>query len=173
MAGWTIHRLRSADDRSGFSSGHPDLDRFFVRYAGQNQFRHHIGTTYIAVEGDRILGFVTISASSIEVRQLPAGSRRKLPRYPIPVLRLARLAVDQRARGQGIGLALLRAVLTLARQMSNDVGCVGVVVDAKPGALDFYIQFGFEEIEVTVGRLGDRPEPVPLFLEIGAIPEGE
>ena len=50
--------LREADDRSSFLSGDADLDRFFSLYAGQNQFRHHVGTTYIAIEETEILGFV-------------------------------------------------------------------------------------------------------------------
>jgi Zn-dependent oligopeptidase len=44
-----VRRLLKADDRSQFHCGDPDLDRFFHRYAGQNQFRHHIGTTFVAV----------------------------------------------------------------------------------------------------------------------------
>jgi hypothetical protein len=58
-----VRLLRPDDERKGFCSGNLDLDRFFVRYAGQNQFRHHIGTTYVAVEDDIIKGFVTVSSS--------------------------------------------------------------------------------------------------------------
>ena len=56
-----IRVLVPGDDRSQFSSGNPDLDQFFHRFAGQNQFRHHIGVTYVAVDGDEFLGFVTVS----------------------------------------------------------------------------------------------------------------
>ena len=129
-----IRRLEASDDRDRFCSGHPDLDRFFQRFAGQNQFRHHVGVTYIAVEDDAILGFVTVSPSEIEIDALPADRRRRLPRYPLPTLRLARLAVAQSAQGRGIGQALLRFALTLARRMADEIGCVGVVVDAKPEA---------------------------------------
>jgi len=105
-----VRPLRPEDDRSGFASGDPDLDRFFKKYAGQNQFRHHVGTTYVAVAGKTIAGFATVSAASMHIEHLPAKLRRRLPRYPLPVMRLARLAVDQRVRGQGIGRQLLRAV---------------------------------------------------------------
>jgi len=165
-----VRRLLPADDRDGFSSGDPDLDRFFQRYAGQNQFKHHIGTTYVAVEDGTIVGFVTVSAAHIEVAQLQASRRRRLPSYPLPVLRLARLAVDKRAQGRGLGLLLLKAVFLLARRMAADFGCVGVVVDAKPEAVTFYERYGFEAMEVLQGHLGDRPEPTPMFLELGAIP---
>ena len=60
----SVRLLRSSDDRSRFHSGQVDLDRFFIRYAGQNQFRHHIGATYAAVdEHEVVVGFVTVSAS--------------------------------------------------------------------------------------------------------------
>jgi GNAT superfamily N-acetyltransferase len=165
-----VRRLRPDDDRTGFRSGEPDLDRFFHRYAGQNQFRHHLGTTYVAVVAGSIVGFATVAPSSIHAADLPETRQKGLPAYPLPVLRLARLAVDERGRGQGVGLALLRTVLVLARKLSKELGCVGVVVDAKPGARSFYERFGFEALPVLAGELGDRPAPTPMFLELGAIP---
>jgi GNAT superfamily N-acetyltransferase len=150
-----VRKLEPTDDRSDFRSGNPDLDRFFIHYAGQNQFRHHIGTTYVAVEGDRILGFVTVAPSQIEIDDLSTRSAQETTtRYPLPVLRLARLAVDERARGQGIGRLLLRSVFVLAREMASSLGCIGVVADAKPEAMDFYKQYGFEPLEVLQGALG-------------------
>ena len=56
-----VRLLRPTDDRSRFRSGNADLDRFFARYAGQNQFRHHVGVTYVAVRDDDILGFATVA----------------------------------------------------------------------------------------------------------------
>jgi len=61
-------------------------------------------------------------------------------------------------------------VLLLAREMADRVGCVGVLVDAKPQAVEFYRQYGFARLEVVEGLLGDRPPPVPMFLPIGSIP---
>jgi GNAT superfamily N-acetyltransferase len=165
-----IRALASRDDRSKFRSGNIDLDRFFQRFAGQNQFRHHIGVTYVAVDGATILGFATVAAASLETSVLPAVQRRKLPAYPLPVLRLARLAVDDRARGLGVGQALLRFCFSLAHDMARRLGCVGVVVDAKADAVAFYAKYGFFPLEVEAGQLRDRPEPTPMFLELGAIP---
>ncbi len=166
-----IRRLRPEDDRSGFRSGNIDLDRFFLRYAGQNQFRHHIGTTYVAIEGDAILGFATVAPSEIAATERPGSRVQKLPRYPLPVLRLARLAVDERAQGRGVGGALLRAVFRLAERLAEDVGCVGIVVDAKPEAASFYEGLGFVPLPARSGFLGDRPLPQPMFLELGALPK--
>ena len=101
--GIAVRQLRPEDDRSDFHSGNIDLDRFFQQFAGQNQFRHHIGTTYVAVEGELVLGFATVAPSEIDVERIPASRRKRLPKYPMPVLRLARLAVDERARDRGVG----------------------------------------------------------------------
>jgi len=171
-----VRALRSDDHRGAFHSGQPDLDRFFHRYAGQNQFKHHLGVTYVAVDlgiDGRISGFATVSASQIETSTLAPDQRKRLPRYPLPVLRLARLAVDEAAQGRGIGLSLVKAVLLLARKMASEVGCVGVVVDAKAEAIAFYERFGFETMtDLTEGELGDRPVPTPMFLPLELIPPG-
>lgn len=165
-----IRPLRPEDDRQLFTSGDVDLDRFFRKFAGQNQFRLHIGTTYVAVTGREILGFITVAATSITIDNLPARTRKRLPRYPLPALRLARLAVAQSAQGQGIGKQLLRAAFQLAHEMAERVGCVGVVVDAKPDAIEFYERYGFERLEVISGRLSDHPSPLPMFLPLESIP---
>jgi GNAT superfamily N-acetyltransferase len=165
-----IRALREADVRTAFRSGDVDLDRFFHRFAGQNQFRHHLGVTYVAVENHDVLGYATVAAAHVEIDDLPpAVVRRKLPRYPLPVLRLARLAVDQSAQGQGVGLQLLRFVLQLALQMASGYGCVGVVVDAKPEAKAFYAKHGFIAVDAVEGRSDARPTPTPMFLSIRAI----
>ena len=167
-----IRPLRPEDDRQSFASGDTDLDRFFRKYAGQNQFRLHIGTTYVAVSGPDILGFITVAAASITIDDLPVRVRKRLPRYPLPALRIARVAVAQSARDQGIGKRLLRFALRLAQEMTERMGCVGVVVDAKADAVDFYERCGFESLDVIAGRLPHHPSPHPMFLPVGSIPAG-
>jgi GNAT superfamily N-acetyltransferase len=170
----TVRRLEPGDDRSTFSSGNIDLDRFFARYAGQNQFRHHIGTTYVSIDDmGKISGFVTVSASELSVASLSQSIRKRLPAYPVPVLRVARLAVDQRRQGQGIARELLRMVFSLAHRMAADVGCIGIVVDAKPEAVGYYQRLAFAPLEATVGELGDKPVTLPMFLELTAIPSAK
>ena len=165
-----VRRLEPADDRSSFRSGDIDLDRFFQRFAGQNQFRPHLGTTWVASRSSAILGFVTVSAGHLEAGDMPDSLRRRLPAYPLPVLRLARLAVMAEVRGQGIGRVLVRAVFGLAWRMADDFGCVGVVVDAKAEAVAFYGNLGFVALGHDKGALGDRPEPTPMFIALSAIP---
>ncbi len=164
-----IRPLRPADERSGFSCGQPDLDRFFQHYAGQNQFKLHLAVSYVAAADDRILGFATVTVGSLERRALPSlRLRRRLPGYPLPVLRLARLAVDERAQGVEVGRALLRHILGLTVEQQDSLGCVGVVTDAKPQAVPFYARYGFEPLEgVREGAL--HGDPIPLFLPVGAV----
>lgn len=159
-----IRALRASDDRSAFQSGDEALDRFFHRYAGQNQFRHYLGVTYVAVEGDRILGFATVAPRHVDIEDLPNRLRKKLPRYPMPALGLARLAVDKSAQSMGLGRQLLRFVLKVASKMADEVGCGAVVVDAKPGAVDFYAKYGFAPFEPLEGQSDARPEPTAMYL---------
>lgn len=163
-----IRALQRSDGRQAFRSGDEALDIFFHRYAGQNQFRHHIGTTYVAVEDEMIIGFVTVSPGSLDAADLPSG--RKTPPYPVPILRVARLAVETSAQGRGLGKALLRFAIELAERMMIDLGCVGVVVDAKRGAEEFYERYGFVPLEVVEGATAQRPEPTPMFLALGSVP---
>jgi GNAT superfamily N-acetyltransferase len=166
-----IRPLRQEDDRSTFSCGQPELDRFFSHYAGQNQFKLHLAVTYVAAMDDRILGFATVTVGSVERRTLPSKRlRRRLPGYPLPVLRLARLGVDKRAQGLGVGRALLRHVLSLALNQRESLGCIGVVTDAKPDAVAFYTRYGFEPLEgVHEGAL--HGDPTPLFLPLDTVAE--
>ncbi len=168
-----IRSLRQTDDRSQFQSGAPDLDRFFHQFAGQNQFKHHIGVTYAAIDNRRILGFATIAPCHVEVDGLPLQERRKLPRYPLPVVRLARLAVDGPAQGQGVGAQLLRFVLTLVLRLEAGYGCIGVIVDAKPDAIDFYSRYGFISVDAVEGQSDARPQPAAMFLSLRAIRQKE
>ncbi|MBW2462769.1 MAG: GNAT family N-acetyltransferase [Deltaproteobacteria bacterium] len=161
-----IRPLVPADDRSGFSCGEPPLDRFFQHYAGQNQFKLRLSVTYVAVEDAEIVGFATVAVGSIEKQALPSKNlRQRLPAYPLPILRLARLGVAQSSQGSGVGYRLLRHVLELALAQRDTLGCVGVVTDAKPDAAAFYDKLGFMALEgIRRGRL--HGGPTPMFLDI-------
>lgn len=163
-----IRALRPEDDRLAFRSGDEALDVYFHRYAGQNQFRHHIGVTYVAVEKDRIVGFVTVAAASLDADDLPTG--RRMPPYPVPVLRVARLAVGVIDHRRGVGEVLLRYCIELAERLRDDVGCVGVVVDAKADAVAFYRRYGFVDVPALQGGSAEFPRPTTLFLPLGAVP---
>lgn len=166
-----VRSLRTTDARGEFRSGHPDLDRFFDRYAGQNQFKHYIGTTYVAVDDGVTVGIATVAACSIEVAEVPRRLARRLPTYPLPALRLARMAVAEDRQRGGIGGLLMKAVFLIARDQARRTGCAFVVVDAEHGARAFYERYGFEAVPIEAGELEAKPTPTPMFLELGAIPE--
>jgi GNAT superfamily N-acetyltransferase len=117
----------------------------------------------------RVLGFATVAAAHVEIDEVPLAVRSKLPHCPLPVLRLARLAVDQSAQRQGLGLQLSRFVLRLALQMAGDYGCVEVIVDAKPDAEASYAKYGFVPVDAVEGRSDARPASTPMLLSIRAI----
>ncbi|MBT3220902.1 MAG: GNAT family N-acetyltransferase [Proteobacteria bacterium] len=164
-----IRRLERSDDRSHFTCEVPALDRFFRHYAGQNQFRLKLAVTYVAVSTDGIVGFATVAVGSVEKRSLPDPRLRgRMPAYPLPVLRLARLGVEQSAKGRGVGRELLRYVFKLALDQRDTLGCVGVVTDSKPEAREFYEKLGFIPLHgVREGRV--HGDPTPMFLDIGTI----
>jgi GNAT superfamily N-acetyltransferase len=161
----SIRLLRESDDRARFESGDEHLDRYFRMYAGQNQFRHRVSVTYICEEAGEAIGYLTVAGGEIKSEKLPMGAK-KLPSYPLPILRIARLAVARSARGMGIGSQLLHHGFSLAIAMATATGCVGVLVDPKPGAEEFYRRFGFEPTEVVEGALLTNPGPVPHFISL-------
>lgn len=164
-----IRTLERSDDRDGFACGDPSLDAFLARYAWQNQRRHHLGVTYVAVEeaSRRVLGYFTIAAASL--RGDSAESSKRGGYRELPALRIARLAVDRRVQKQGIGAALLGAALRIAADESARIGCAGVLVDANADAIGFYRRFGFEPVRLVVGGGALRPRPVPMFLSTAKI----
>lgn len=164
-----IRMLKKTDDRSRFCCGNIELDRFFQRFAGQNQFRHYIGTSYVASIDDQIAGFVTVSSGEITADELRKSTKKRLPNYPLPILRISRLAVDLKFQGLGLGKQLLKTAFKLALEMKCSYGCVGIVVDAKTEVVKYYQSLGFIPLEMVAGQLGDRPEPVTMFLSISVL----
>lgn len=147
-------------DRSGFDSGVEALDRYFRIQAGQDA-RKHIAAPFVLLdEQDRVLGYYTLSATSIALAELPAAETRRLPRYPVlPATLLGRLAVDRRVQGQGHGLFLLADALH--RALRSEIASFAVVVDAKDtGAARFYQREGF---------LALPEQPLKLFLPMASL----
>ena len=155
-----ISGLERHHDRSDFDCGEPDLNNFLARLARQQSDRD-FNRTYVAtgLGESRIQGYYAISSSSIHFANLPAHLR--LPRYPVPVARIGRLALDLRAQGTGVGAALLQHAMGLAVTLSQQIGLFAVVVDAKhDAAAAFYARYGF-------ARMADQP--LSLYLTTAVI----
>lgn len=145
MADWIIGRLERSHDRQSFSCGQPALDAFLARLVSQYEKRN-LGRTYVAVRpgGPRVIGYYTLASGSVAFENLPEPTARKLPKHPVPVVLLARLAVDQSAQGRGLGEALLLDALGRCLGLADTLGIHAVEVDAiDPSARAFYEKYGF------------------------------
>jgi GNAT superfamily N-acetyltransferase len=133
-------------DRAGFTCGVEALDRYFRQQVGQDQ-RRGLAVPYVLVDTStaNVVGYYTLIPYSIVPASLPEDMTRKLPRYDaLPAILVGRLTVDQRYHGQGFGRRLLMDALARSLSISQQVGALVVVVDAKDDAArTFYEQYGF------------------------------
>lgn len=145
MAG-TIERISDAHDFRRFRCGEHVLDHFLRRYALDND-RRGLGSTYVAIDdaAGTVLGYVTLCTTSIHFEHVPKDA---LPHYPVPAVLIARLGVDRRAQGRGIGAGLILHALRLAVGVAETMGVYAVVLDAMSDrAAAFYRKhFGFSEL---------------------------
>lgn len=133
-------------DRDGFICGVPALDDYLRRLAGQHQ-RDGIATTHVLIdeaEPPRILGYCALSAAQVHLQELSAVDRKRLPMYPVPAIRVGRLAVAQTEQGRGYGQLLLGHTVNLVLSVRQTMGVRVLIVDAKDAAAArFYEGFGF------------------------------
>lgn len=151
----------SVHDRSSFSCGVPALDDFFARMAAQ-QVQKGVTVVYVVVDTDeprQVLGFYTLSAAQVDVLQLSPQARRKLPRYPVPCIRLGRLAVNITAQGSGIGKLLVGLAVERCIEARAKIAAYAILVDAKDeSAKTFYEHYGF---------IACMDAPLTLYLPLG------
>ena len=155
MTNWQIERFRSDHIRSEFSCGVDSLDNFIQRFASQYEQRS-LGKTYIAVRPGlrNVEGFYSIVAGSIPFESMPDDLGQKLPRHPVPVVLIARLAVSRESQGRHLGAALLRHALRRAVTLSDDLGIHAVLVEAiDDKAASFYRKYGFVQLKDQPHRL--------------------
>jgi predicted N-acetyltransferase YhbS len=138
-------------DVTSFGCGNDLLDRWLVRYAGQNQRRDAARTFVAATSDDRVYGYYALLAGQLAHHEAtPENSEGLSRRFPIPVAILARLAVDLGQQGQGIGAALLNDALVRIVQASEQVAVRAVVVHAvDENASPFYGRFGFRALSAA------------------------
>lgn len=139
-----VERLAPAHDPSTFDSGAPALDDWLRRFARSDQ-PAGASVTYVLCRGTRVVGFYSVAPSSVDPADTPPRVRRGQPRRPVPVLLLARLAVDRGEQRRGLGADLLRDALLRMLSAADTVGGRAVFVQAKDEqAVRFYRRFGFE-----------------------------
>lgn len=141
----SIKKVQKASLKS-FDCGVSVLNEFLSRYAAKNDALG-IGKTFVALNDDKnIVGYFTLATAQIAFEKIPEDSKKNLPRYPIPALRIARLAVSQSAQGNGVGKWLLSQAFIKAVQVSDVAGLYFVIVDAKETSKSFYERYGFKKI---------------------------
>lgn len=141
--------LSRTHDRRSFDCGEPSMNEHLTRYALQNQEINY-ARTFVAItktSPTTILSYYTLCAASFSRDVLPSPLQKHLPRYPVPAVRMARLAVDLRVQGKGLGeFTILRALLRVAR-VSRHIGIAGVEVHALNEQIRaFYINREFVEL---------------------------
>ena len=131
--------LKHEDERARFQSGNAEIDDWFHRFAWQNH-RARNARVFVTTQEPETLGFYALAMGAVSRSDLPEALKPGRRPDPCPVLILARLAVDQRAQGRGIGAALLKDALLRAHKLSNEVGFAALLVHcANDHARDFYL----------------------------------
>jgi GNAT superfamily N-acetyltransferase len=139
-----IEKLRADHDLTNFDCGKDDLNRFLQRYALPNQ-QANSALTYVACRGKAVIGYYSLTVGAVAHAEATERVKKAMPRYPIPVMILARLAVDSSERGRGLGKALLKDALLRTTQAGHIAGIRALLVHAKDDeAKAFYEHYDFE-----------------------------
>ncbi|QGM98811.1 GNAT family N-acetyltransferase [Methylocystis parvus] len=135
-----LHRKHAVEE---FTCGRPELDRFLIRHALQAQ-RMDSSRTYLGLSGEAVIGYHTIVVGQAVHADAPERVSKGMPRHPIPLLILARLAVHIDWRGRGVGAGLLLDAMGRTLQVAEIAGVHALAVHAKDeAAAAFYAHFGF------------------------------
>ncbi|MFN3326859.1 MAG: GNAT family N-acetyltransferase [Bryobacteraceae bacterium] len=152
--------LSDCHDIGNFISGEPSLDEWLRRRARANQVSG-ASRTYVVCSGNtRVVAYYALASGVVTAKSAPGRFRRNMP-DPIPVVVLARLAVDSEWQRQGIGRALFRDAAMRVTQAADVIGIRGIVVHAiSEAARKFYLSLGF---------VPSTREPMTLMVTLGDI----
>jgi GNAT superfamily N-acetyltransferase len=162
----TIRRLEENDVVEAFDCGDEPLNNYLKKHAWINQNKSSIGVTYVAVDEvapRTVVGYFTLATSSVPRGALPKKHVRGLPSYDLPMILLARLAVDHRSRRRGLGHVLLSEALRISLGVSEQAGCRCIIVDAYTTAVEWYQRYGFSPIG------GGRGGSARMYLDIRTV----
>lgn len=133
-----------------FNCNIEELNRYLRQFAIPND-KKNIGKTFVAVkktEHTIPIGYYTVSMAQILFNDLPDSIKKGLPRYPIPAMRIGKLAIDSNFQGNHIGAKLLKDALLRAVRISSQVALHFIIVDAiDEKAKSFYLKYGFTALD--------------------------
>src|SRR5580698_6547534 len=159
-----IRRLEEHDEVENFDCGDDALNNYLRRHAWTNQQKSSIGVSYVALDEDAprtVIGYFTLATASVPRDAFPKKYVRGLPPYDLPLILLARLAVDRRFTGKGLGHALISEAFRISLRAAAGIGCRCIVTDAYRDRVGWYARYGFVPIE---GCAEDGPQR--MFLDI-------
>ena len=160
-----FHPIDKKFDKASFDCGSLELNAFLQTRARQNQLQGFNRTFVAIVENDeakKIVGFYSLSMGEINLSSLPEDLIKKLPKHPVPVARMGRLAVDLSFQGQGLGKFLLVDAMKRVQSASGAIGVYALLVDAKDEAAKaFYLKYGFIPLS---------DQSMTLFLPLSSFP---
>lgn len=139
-----VRKLDPADSVSSFDCGQPALNQFLQRFALVSQ-KANSAQTYVCCKAGEVVGFYSLAVGSVEPEAAPVRVTKGLARHPVPVMILARLAVDRTHQSGGLGAALLKDALLRTLQAADIAGIRTLLVHAKDDtARSWYERWGFE-----------------------------
>lgn len=137
-----------------FDCGKPPLNEFLTRYALQNQAGGSARTYVVLAEEQRVIAYYSLAPGAVAVEDTPERVSKGQPRHPIPVILMARFAVDAAYQGRGLGRALFFDALARALHGAEEIGGRAFFVEAKDDdAAVFYRRFGMEPSPFDPHRL--------------------
>lgn len=154
-----IRKITVTDDVSSFDCGNPALNQFLQRFALVNQ-KANSAQTYVCCEQGTgpVIGYYSLAVGSVEPSAAAVRVIKGLARHPVPVMILARLAIDRKHQSAGLGRALLKNALLRTVQAADIAGIRAILVHAKDDAArSWYVNWGFEP---------STTDPYHLFLLI-------
>jgi GNAT superfamily N-acetyltransferase len=162
-----IRRLEGHDEAEHFDCGDDTLNNYLNRHAWTNQEKSSIGVSYVAVNEDAprtVFGYSTLAMASVPRDAFPKKYVRGLPAYALPLILLARLAVDRRFAGRGLGHALISEALRISLRVADEVGCRCIITHADRDRVNWYARYGFVAIEGAA-----ESGPQRMFLDMRTV----
>ena len=139
----SIKDIQAKSKLKDFDCGTEVLNDFLTRYSLKNDTLG-IGKTFVALdEREDIVGYFTLATAQVVFEDIPDTYRSKLPKYPIPALRIARLAVSKNQQRKGIGKWMLTQAFIKIIHVAEITGLYFIIVDAKETSKSFYEHYGF------------------------------
>ena len=138
-----VEKLRPDHSIESFDCGREELNRYLQRFAWQNQ-QAGAAQTYIGLAGDAVTGYYTLAVGHVTREEAPERLTKGLARHPVPIMLLARLAVEHRWQARGVGKALLKDAMLRTLQAADIAGIRAFAVHAEDeDARRFYLKFDF------------------------------